>query len=524
MREFNALASAAREMCASCPLWAECLRDAVVHADPYGYAAATTADDRRWIRRELGIGDAEGRLPSGDGDHGSLNELVVEQRRHPGASQREMAVRLGCSRSTVSRRLARVRSRMEDDALGRCHPDADVPELEAILDAFDALQDHLAKGQGIAVRVGRGSGRAKRTAPGSGAAGRSAPGRPTGGQAAAERPTSPLQLHDVNGGAMADGDEQRILFSYADPAAAVRKAMLWPLVRAAAPALAGAEQLVAMLIAVPGSGVTPETLAGIRQARPAVESLLSDADESAPRAEDVLQGSVSVELAMQNPVAALQKAFLEPLLHSVVDSLTNIETVGLMLAAVPGAKAVPVDFEAIRSARRALKAQLAENGTEGVGTAENAARPAAHDDAVSPTVPENRSGRPVLGRVPRQQRSTSGPMIGHGVPAGPDSPAVPRRPRSVPTSRPISIRAAVEQAVSTIAEPFTGKDVADEVAARRASGSPATARDSGKAVSNVLSAMVKSGRLRRLSRGTYVRAQGAAEGSGAAGVPDTPET
>ncbi len=472
MREFEALAATAREMCASCPLWAECLQSAVVHADPYGYAAATTADDRRWMRRALKIGDAGGSLRPSGTDPGTLGELTREQRRHPDASQREMAVRLGCSRSTVSRRLAQVRARTDDFTRRPRRGETPGPELGAILDAFDALQEHLAADRGISVRVG--GARSTRT----GAAGTDA--------------ALHLRFHEANGGFMSGESERRIAFSLGDPAAAVRQAVLWPLARTAAPALAGAENLVAMLIAAPGSGVRPETLTSVRLARRAVESLLPDEPEPAADAESLLQGSVSVELATTNPMAALRQAFLVPLLRHLVSSLANIETVGTMLAAVPGAQDAVKEIGTIRTARQYLERQLAAGGWEdeaaglpaAVPSGPSASRTAGAADG------EVRTGRDLLQAIPAQLRT-------------------------------LSIRAAVEQAVTTVPEPFTGRDLIEEVAARSGTTLPG---ESAKAVSNVLSAMVKSGRLRRLSRGTYVRAQGPAADAGAAGAPDTPET
>ncbi|MFC6061179.1 WhiB family transcriptional regulator [Streptomyces ochraceiscleroticus] len=488
MREFEALAATAREMCASCPLWAECLQSAVVHADPYGYAAATTADDRRWMRRALKIGDAEGSLRPAGADQGTLGELTREQRRHPEASQREMAVRLGCSRSTVSRRLAQVRARTDEFTRRPRRGEAPEPELGAILDAFDALQDHLAADRGISVRVGG----ARSTRPGAG--------------------ETDAVLHvrcdEANGGFMSGESERRIAFSLGDPAAAVRQAVLWPLARTAAPALAGAENLVAMLIAAPGSGVRPETLTSVRLARRAVESLLPDEPEPAADVESLLQGSVSVELATTNPMAALRQAFLVPLLRHLVSSLANIETVGTMLAAVPGAEAAVKEIETIRTARQYLERQLAAGVRE--------------DEAAG--LPGTDAGQAAPDRPP-----ADGSVAPAATPSGPFTPRAAGEVRagrdllhSVPAQlRRLSIRAAVEQAVATVPEPFTGRDLIDEVAARSGTTLPG---ESAKAVSNVLSAMVKSGRLRRLSRGTYVRAQGPAADAGAAGAPDTPET
>ncbi|MEC4018241.1 WhiB family transcriptional regulator [Streptomyces sp. H27-D2] len=464
MRAFDTLAGAAREMCASCPLWAECLRDAVLHTDPYGYAAATTADDRRWIRRELRMGDQYGDLGSADGEEVTLGDLMAEQRRHPDASQQEMAVRLGCSRSTVSRRLALMRSRMDDDAERSRHAGSTQPELGAILDAFDALQEYLAADHGVSVRIG--SAPVKSGSLGIGPLSRSGK---------SPYKSSHSQLQNPNRESAAVGADGKISFSLDDPAMAVREAVLWPLLRAAAPAALGAEQLAAMLTTVPGSGMTAEVLDGIRQARRVVESLLPDTGELPPRADNGLMGSVSVALATSDPVTALQQAFLEPLLRSLVGSLANTETVVTMLAAVPGSGISGAQLEAIRGARRSLAAQLVD-GRGNVAEGEER-----HDGASASAGVAPATGTPAGSARPR--------VLLSGIPAQQPSP---------------SIRAAVERTVATIAEPFTGKDVTHEVGARQESA-PGPYRDPSKAVSNVLSAMVKAGRLKRLSRGTYVR-------------------
>lgn len=60
--QYLVLLRTARDLCASCPLWAECLQDAVAYAEPYAYTAATTREDRRALRRMLDIGDENGDL------------------------------------------------------------------------------------------------------------------------------------------------------------------------------------------------------------------------------------------------------------------------------------------------------------------------------------------------------------------------------------------------------------------------------------------------------------------------------
>lgn len=253
---------------------------------------------------------------------------------------------------------------------------------------------------------------------------------------------------------------QRITFSYEDPALAVRQAVLGPLVRSALPALTSLEQLVAMLTCMPGgadpAAEAPRDLPAVRKA---VESLLPDGADT-PEGTDgaplppgrPLTGSVSVELVTTDPVAALRRDFLEPLLRELAATLTNIEKVATMLAATArdGADA-DEHLETIRTAVREI-----------------------HD------------------RLPRSGSPTPHPThTGHPAPAA-AGPAA-RRAASAP-----SIRAAVEKAVAGFPGAFSARDVLRALPA-------GVYGDPSKTISNVLSTLVKSGRLQRLSRGTYAR-------------------
>lgn len=240
---------------------------------------------------------------------------------------------------------------------------------------------------------------------------------------------------------------QRIAFSYEDPAQAVRQALLGPLVRTTLPALASLEQFVTMLACLPGTEVSPQAVGEIRAVRDAVASLIPLEDpDGAPAGPRLLRGSVSVELATTDPVAALRRDVLDPLLRELALGLGNIERVATMLAAAQDGD--EEHLTVIRSALRRLHAHL------------------------PPPAPD-------------------GPTV-HGTGAQPVPPR--RRPAAVP-----SIRAAVERTVETFPGPFSARDVLRALPSG-VYGDPA------KTISNVLSALVKSGRLRRLSRGTYARA------------------
>ncbi|WP_406007718.1 WhiB family transcriptional regulator [Streptomyces sp. NBC_00637] len=413
----------ARDLCASCPLWAECLQDAVAHAEPYGYAAATTLDDRRWIRRALGVGDANGDLPT---------HTVDGPGAGPGAGP-------GYSAGETSRRLLRLRSRTTDTA-ARHATERGLPTVERILDAFDARQDQLARQRSELPAIPRQL-QQHTTA------------QPTHSDHRGPRHSHPHADPESRNEDMAAAESgQRIAFSYEDPAQAVRQALLAPLVRSTLPTLAVLEQLVTMLASVPGGEIAPELPDTLRGARKAVEALAPEGSphDPAENAADTagplrtLTGSVSVELATADPVAALRRDFLEPLLRELASSLANIEKVATMLAATGAPDGGEIHLEPIRTALQGIRACLP-----------------------------------------------------HPAPAGRTSTGTGHATALAPSGAP-SIRAAVETAVSAFPGPFSARDVLRALP-------PGVYGDPSKTISNVLSALVKSGRLRRLARGTYAR-------------------
>ncbi|MFM9551024.1 MULTISPECIES: WhiB family transcriptional regulator [Streptomyces] len=443
-RQHLVLLRTARDLCASCPLWAECLQDAVAYAEPYGYTAATTREDRRALRRMLDLGDENGDLPA----HAAV----------PFDS------------GSVPRRLTRLRSRADESTAtrtgGRRPTAPDLPELERILDAFDQLQGQLAHDQSLL------KARPPRAALTSLLQSHTTT-QPTHRQT--PRPGGPSHTSGPSNGRseepMAAAEAgQRITFSYEDPALAVRQAVLGPLVRSALPALTSLEQLVAMLTCMPGGDTGPEAPHDIPAVREAVESLLPDHAEAPSNADGAplpprrpLTGSVSVELATTDPVAALRRDFLEPLLRELAATLANIEKVATMLAAASDDTGDAARLETIRTAVREIHDRLPRPAT-------STAHPAAHT---------LHGGHPLAGTA-----------AGAGAGAG---PAQTRRPPSTP-----SIRAAVEKAVAGFPGAFSARDVLRALPS-------GVYGDPSKTISNVLSALVKSGRLQRLSRGTYAR-------------------
>ncbi|MFF9911899.1 WhiB family transcriptional regulator [Streptomyces sp. NPDC013457] len=381
-RRLQALAHAARQLCASCPVRRECLRDSVLRPDPGGYLAGTTEQDRRLIRRRLGIGTP----------HGDLTAPV---------DPRQGAVGLG---------------------------EGFDAELEAVLDAFAP-------------------GRTSRSS------------RPrTQGRPGPRSVVPPQKTHHVAEESMAAPAGERITFALDDPVLAVQNAVLTPLLLATLPALEASERLAGMLAHAPSAGLAPELAASCRRARLALEAWRAELTEDVPRlaADTGLVGSVSVELATSDPITALRQDLFEPLLRRVSDSTARIEEVMSVLmtgqedAADTGrsGRALLAD---LRSALRELAAHIAAYG------------------AVAPT------------SVP--------PVGSHG---GPDVGGAVVRALHPSTS----LRQAVDRAVASFPGPFTARDVLLALP-------PEVYQESAKSISNVLSALVKSGRLQRVSRGTY---------------------
>ncbi|MFF9015955.1 hypothetical protein ACF09C_23690 [Streptomyces sp. NPDC014870] len=263
---------------------------------------------------------------------------------------------------------------------------------------------------------------------------------------------------------MADPADERITFALDDPVLAVQKAVLTPLLHAALPAVEATEQLAGMLAHAPSAGLTPELAEACRRVRRCLEAWRAECGDDAPRrpADTGLVGSVSVELATSDPIAALRQDLFEPLLRRVSESIVRIEAVMSVLDIGQGAAdtvggtgastSASTNLTDLRAALRELGARI--QAYEGVATA-----------AASVTRPRLRAVH------------TSDAVV---------------RPFPATTS----LRQAVDRAVAAFPGPFTARDVLLALP-------PEVFQESAKSISNVLSAMVKSGRLRRVSRGTY---------------------
>lgn len=138
-RAFAALSARAAAVCAECPLFRSCLYDAVVEHDVAGFVAGTTPAQRTQLRLALGV-----RVEPEDFDtfagvvRGArqLNhdEVVRLRQANPHESLESLAMRLGCSLSTVKRHLRRARQASGEVTLGVVKP-----SMERVLAAFSAV-------------------------------------------------------------------------------------------------------------------------------------------------------------------------------------------------------------------------------------------------------------------------------------------------------------------------------------------------------------------------------------------------
>ena len=108
------LVTTAEGICLSCPIRQACLYTAVVEHDVSGYVAGTTLQQRREIRRRLGVvvePEDLDTLAGVVGGHRQVDhdEVVRLRSANPHESLEQIAQRLGCSLSTIKRHLRRER-------------------------------------------------------------------------------------------------------------------------------------------------------------------------------------------------------------------------------------------------------------------------------------------------------------------------------------------------------------------------------------------------------------------------------
>ncbi|MFD9453358.1 hypothetical protein ACFWBC_09750 [Streptomyces sp. NPDC059985] len=271
---------------------------------------------------------------------------------------------------------------------------------------------------------------------------------------------------------MAAPTSQRITFSLDDPARAIQEAVLGPLVHATLPTLDTTRQIAAMLLRAPTGGLTPQLLDGLRLAHRSLEAWRTAAGDAFSDRPPVrgLTGSVGVELATSDPLAALRQDIFEPLLHRLAESIRRIKVLTAMLSDAPDGG----DSDSSLPNGREVTAMY-------VALCELDVRIEEYTAVAPPRA------QPPTGPADAVRRASPLRSVPDTAPAG----AVPPASWNAP-----SLRQAVEQAVASFPGPFSGRDVLSALP-------PGTYQDPAKSVSNALSAMAKSGRLLRISRGTY---------------------
>jgi hypothetical protein len=145
-RRYADLVASATAACRSCPLVVDCLYRAVVEHDVAGQVGGTTARQRVQIRRRLGVvvqpedldtlaGVLGGSRPV---DH---DEVLRIRAAHPDETLEVLAVRLGCSLSTVKRHLRRERKQPSAP-----RPVAVRPTRQQVLEATLAVTQPTSRG------------------------------------------------------------------------------------------------------------------------------------------------------------------------------------------------------------------------------------------------------------------------------------------------------------------------------------------------------------------------------------------
>lgn len=111
-REQAMLRTQADKLCASCPVQAQCLTDAVTRFDVSGFVAGTTKRQRQEIRHRLGVvvheDDFDAYAGVNSGRQFDRNEIYRLRVANPNEPLSAIAARVGCSVSTIKRHLRRI--------------------------------------------------------------------------------------------------------------------------------------------------------------------------------------------------------------------------------------------------------------------------------------------------------------------------------------------------------------------------------------------------------------------------------
>lgn len=134
----QSLQARAEQVCNGCPLMTQCLYQAVVGHDVAGFVAGSTEAQRRSMRRVLGVRVESEDLSAWAGTREANRRVTTDEVRqlraaHPDDSLPELAIRLGCSLSTIKRHLKAHRAETE---VGRPRLQSARPSLDAVLAAF----------------------------------------------------------------------------------------------------------------------------------------------------------------------------------------------------------------------------------------------------------------------------------------------------------------------------------------------------------------------------------------------------
>lgn len=138
--QYQTLVRDAKSMCDACPIFTECLYDAVARHDVSGYVAGTTVAQRRQIRHLLNVevqaddfdqlvGARAARRPV------SHDEVLRLRNTYPNDSLESLALRLGCSLSTVKRHLRRARRGQSPVS----KPQKARPTVAMVLQAYETI-------------------------------------------------------------------------------------------------------------------------------------------------------------------------------------------------------------------------------------------------------------------------------------------------------------------------------------------------------------------------------------------------
>ncbi|MBK8447153.1 MAG: WhiB family transcriptional regulator [Micropruina sp.] len=135
-RALTLLTARAAAVCDDCPLFRSCLYEAVVDHDVAGFAAGTTPAQRTQLRLALGVKvepedfDAFAGVVRGARQL-NHDEVVRLRQANPHESLETLAMRLGCSLSTVKRHMRRAR-----EASGEVSLTVVKPTMERVLAAY----------------------------------------------------------------------------------------------------------------------------------------------------------------------------------------------------------------------------------------------------------------------------------------------------------------------------------------------------------------------------------------------------